>query len=167
MPGTWCHAAASRRGCVFFPLKKILIRVSCLLENDIISLRWKVYKEYIFVCLTHTMWPHISARLHAGTHKAMCVCDRWMRLIASALHHEWQQEVSDADLWRKGKWKWWLCLWTLSHLYLQRIFTPLLYFSVLQHRGTYLCFAAWSLFSFFLHCPILLMHFVVFLCGEF
>ena len=42
---------------------------------------------------------HIQA-LRGKTQTQPWVCDRWRRLIASALHHEWQQEVVRALSYR-------------------------------------------------------------------
>lgn len=102
---------------IFYNLEKSQLFPSITIycqEHDIISLRWKAVKFYFwsntqthFSVYAHTPWCRCFANKHervqglrapTHTHIQSWVCDRWRRLIASALHHEWQQEVVSALL---------------------------------------------------------------------
>lgn len=89
MHSRWCHPAAASDIWV-----KSAVRRHCssvcrewhhlpeLKRSGILSLIWNTHKD------THT---HIDTQAQ--------VYGRWGRLIASALHHEWQQEVMNALLY--------------------------------------------------------------------
>lgn len=104
MHNRWCHAAAARKRGFFYLLSRVKSAVasitSCCAENDIISLSWKAVGFYLWSEIhTHsrTQNKEIHTTTHANTKPQ--VYDRWRRLIASALHHEWQQEVMNALLY--------------------------------------------------------------------
>lgn len=99
---------------------------------------------------------HTLKEVHTATHTKPQVYDRWRRLIASALHHEWQQEVMNALLYggRGNEYVGYLSLclkpFPVAHLYFH---SPVTFLSsaTLQHASPPLCF------------PFLLMYFYVFL----
>lgn len=116
--------SCKKKGYLFYTVR----RVSCLpaslfcAENDIISPSSRgfyLWSETHTHTVSHAKWMYPHANTHmkacthmhthtqthtqAHTHTKPQVYNRWRRLIASALHHEWQQEVMNALLYgRRG-----------------------------------------------------------------
>lgn len=125
---------------------------SCCAENDIISPGWEAMRFYLSSEIHPPPPPH--------THTKPQVYDRWRRLIASALYHEWQQEVMNALLYggRGNEYVGYLSL-CLKPFPLSRLFFhfPVTFpsFATSQHVSHPLCFQS----------PV--MYFSVFLRSSF
>lgn len=109
------HTRAQSRAHIILPRCTLAHVIACL-------------HTWIQACTNTCIQALKDMRAHAHTHTQSWVCDRWRRLIASALHHEWQQEVV---MWREGKWICWLCLFVceaISHLSFAAYFHPTVIF---------------------------------------
>lgn len=84
MHGRWCHAAAASN------VSWVKSAVCC--RRSTVCRGWHHLPELKRSGILSLIWnTHMHTRAQ--------VCGRWGRLIASALHHEWQQEVMNVLLY--------------------------------------------------------------------